>query len=1039
MNEELPANPKSLRSPFVRRLRWVVIALLLYTVFGFFVAPAIIKSQLIKRLPGLTHRQAAVRQVKANPYSLSLTIRELSLMETNGEPFAAFDEFYSRFSLSSIVRRAWTFSEIKLTHSTVNIVRAPDGTFNFANLVANQPVPAGTKQAKPLPMVLLQHLFVTNAVVTFTDRTRAEPFRAEYGPIKLELTDLTTRRDKDGPYSLIAATRDGESFSWSGTVSVNPPRSAGKFDLLNIPVRKYAPYLAEYTRAEITNGILNIGAAYRIDAGASALKLDVTNANFKLAKFQINAPGTNEMLLALADLDVSNASASLTAHEARAPLVKLHSGSVLARREADGQLNWLKLLIPQTNTMATVTTKAKNAPAAPTSWNAFVDEIALDDFAFTVEDRVPATPAQLRLDDFQVSMKGISNQSNAPVSAVIGFKWHAGGSARIEANGALLPPSASVKLAITNLALAPFQPYIQEQVRLVLNSGNLSVNGEALYSPNLTNAPIRFAGDVSIGKLSTIDTVAYHEFLKWDDLSVLGIQAVLGPNQFNVNEVKFTGSETSLVVSTNHELNLLALLKKDSSNPTNAAGAGTAKTEAFSIKVGTLAFERSSFRVVDQSLTPRFQTSVEELNGSIRDVAFPGLNKATVDIRGKVTDLAPFEIAGSVTPDPKNLFLDLKLAFKNGDLTPFSPYAEKFAGYPLNKGKLTFDLHYDIENGKLKAENIVAIDQLTFGARNNSPDATKLPVKLGVALLKDRNGRIDLNLPVSGSLDDPKFNIADLVWKAVVNILVKVATSPFSLLGAMFGGGEELQYADFAPGRATLEGAQTNKLVTLTKALSERPELNLEISASVDVAADREALTRKKLEDTIKSSRIQELVARGETALAETEFKLEGEDYDRLLRKEYERLFPNALVSPTPEPSTSAPIATNAPISTRPTVPVANRSIEIKKGSTQLMRGYAQVRPLPDRTESRPASSSPAPTAPTSENQPAGDEMEQRLLTASPASDDDLRELMQQRSEAVQKFLLSSGKVTAERLFLVAPKPIDPAAKGLPRASFSLN
>jgi hypothetical protein len=120
-------------------------------------------------------------------------------------------------------------------------------------------------------------------------------------------------------------------------------------------------------------------------------------------------------------------------------------------------------------------------------------------------------------------------------------------------------------------------------------------------------------------------------------------------------------------------------------------------------------------------------------------------------------------------------------------------------------------LHYDINQKQLKAENKFLIDHFTLGPHNESTNATHLPVKLAVALLKDRNGRIDLDIPLTGRTDDPQFKIAPLVFKVVVNLIVKAATSPFSLLGALVGGGEELSFVDFQPGRADIPDTEAQK------------------------------------------------------------------------------------------------------------------------------------------------------------------------------------------------------------------------------------
>lgn len=1042
---------RRLKSPATARgrwCRWIILALLVYTVLGFFIFPPIIRWQLVKRLPGLTHRQAAVRKVKLNPYALSLTIQGLSLTETNGQPFAGFDEFYVNFELSSLIHWAWTFSEIKLTHPTGSIVRDAAGQFNFANLLtpAPTPPPAPTGKPKSLPPVIVQLLTVTNGQFSFTDQTRATPLRLEYGPINFVLRDLTTRPNQDGRYALAVTTGAGGRFSWSGTLGVNPLNSAGKFALEGVRLKTYSPYLADFTKAELADGVLAVGAEYRVNAAAQPLELEVTNATLTLDRLQLTAPEMGETLLALNRVSVEGASASLARRQARVRRVTLSGGSLLARRESDGQLNWLKLLVAHTNAAAAPAPAATNAPARPPApWQAIVDELDLEDLSVTAEDRVPPTPAQLGLDGLRVQVKGISIQSNAPVTATVDFKWRGGGTVHAAAEGTLLPPAGAVSLAITNLALPPLQPYVEQEARVVLNAGDLTVNGQARYAPGERGSPLaRFSGDVSVARFAASDTVAYHNLAKWNDLDVRGIQLALQPDALTVEEVKFRGLATSLVVNSNGQLNVGALLKEKpapvAAAPTSAPAGATAAAgpTPFPIKVGAVVFEKCSFQAANQSLLPRFDTSIEEFNGTIRDLALPGLNKAGVDIHGKVSALAPFAVTGTITPNAKNPYVDLKLSLKNDDLTPFSPYTGKYAGYPLDKGKLSFDLGYHIVDRRLQASNVVVIDQLTFGARNQSTNATKLPVKLAVALLKDRNGRINLDLPVSGSLDDPKFNIAALVWKVVMNLLVKAATSPFSLLGAMFGGGEELQYVDFPPGAATLPDTQTNNLVKLAKALYERPALKMEISASVNPATDGPALAREKLQDKLKALRAQELTAHGKPVPPLNELTLDPADYERLLRDAYKAAFKEQPEKALREARLAA-AATNAPglpgVAASPVSPPTST----EKGATLLLRRTAGAPPAPTPSSASPPGATAPPPKPKSEAELVLEEMEQRLMAAQPATDDDFRQLMLQRAQAVQKLLLDSGQVTAGRLFLIAPKPVEPGTQGLARATFSLD
>lgn len=1018
-----------------RRRRWVLIGLLFYTVVGFFVVPPIIKWQLRKQLPVYTHRQAAVKQVRVNPFALSLTVRGLALTETNGAPFIGFDELYVNFQLSSLFRWAWTFSEIKVSGPSANVIVLADGQFNFSDLLTNN---APSTKPFALPPALIQHLSITNALLTFTDHTTPTPFHTVYGPTYVELKNLSTRPNEDGPYTIEARTGEGEAFSWSGMVSLNPPQSRGQFKLRNIPPAKYSPYLAHFTTMRVARGTLDVSAAYAINVAGFPPELEVSNAAVHLRNFQVKAPEADETLLALDNFMVQGASASLTNATVNVPLVKLTGGSVFVRREADGGLEAEKFVQVPTNAFVQLRQMASDLQKAiKVELSASLNELRVENFTVTAEDRSLPSVAKLGFDRMNISVKGVSNKTNAPLSVNWDADWQGGGHVQVTSTGTLLPLQSQADVVVSNFALAPLQPYVEQKANVTVQAGALNVNGSAQFDPANTNTPLlQFKGDVSVADFLSSDTIAYQELARWENLGVRGIQFELAPNRLAVDEVKFIGLRANLVVSSNGQPSVLALIKE---RPIAKATAATAQAlspspELVPIKLGALVFERGSLGAADESLPSRFNTRVEEFNGSVRDITFPGLTRATVDISGKVSALSPFSVVGTVTPDLTNPFADLTITFTNTDLTPFTPYSEKFAGYPLNKGKLAFGVHYLIENRAVKGQNVVTVDQLTFGAHNQSPFATKLPVKLGVALLKDRNGRIALDVPVSGSLDDPSFQIGGVVWKVIMNLLAKAATSPFALLGALVGGGEELQYVEFDPGLTTLKDNQTNKLMKLTKALYERPALNLEIGATYHAETDTAVLGRQKVLEKMKTLRIQEIVARGRPAPPLAEVTLEDDEYDRLLRKAYREAF-----NTTPEQALRDALSgvTNAPGRTTATAADSTASTGQSKGATVLLQKGKSLSELHQQA-GKAGGATGQPAKPKTERELIRDELERRLATTVPVTEDDVLALMQRRVESVQKYLIESGGVSAERLFPVTPKSGD-AAKGEARVVFSLN
>jgi hypothetical protein len=397
-------------------------------------------------------------------------------------------------------------------------------------------------------------------------------------------------------------------------------------------------------------------------------------------------------------------------------------------------------------------------------------------------------------------------------------------------------------------------------------------------------------------------------------------------------------------------------------------------------------------------------------------------------------------VTGAINPIPDNLFADIAIAFTNTGLTAFSPYTEKFAGRPLEKGKLSLALHYQIKQKVLNASNGIFIDQLTLGAKNNSTNATKLPVKLAIALLKDRNGRIKLDIPVQGRLDDPNFELWPIIKKVIGNLIVKAATSPFSLLGAMFGAGDELSFVAFDPGQTDIPAAETNKLNTLAKALYERPTLTLEINGSVDPAKDREEMARAKLQRQIKALFIKEMTDAGKPPVAVDELKLEPGDYERLVARAYSNAFgayrppgtnqtPGASAPPPPKKSTPATVhvVKNLP-------PPARSPFEHGASSMVFLSRRGGVVEAPPVATRKPASPGPVVVA---QSDLAG--MEEQLLQKIEITSDDFRQLMQDRANQVEGCLLKSGKVTADRLFITAPKPIDANSKGEDRVNLTLD
>ena len=356
----------------------------------------------------------------------------------------------------------------------------------------------------------------------------------------------------------------------------------------------------------------------------------------------------------------------------------------------------------------------------------------------------------------------------------------------------------------------------------------------------------------------------------------------------------------------------------------------------------------------DAHLPQQFKTTFHKLGGRVTGLSSEMNQFAEVDLRGTLENHSPLLIKGRINPLRDDLFVDITISFKDIELSPASPYAGTYLGYLIDKGKLFLDLKYHIENKQLKAENKIFVDQFTFGRSVPSDKATSLPVRLGVALLKDRNGEIHLNLPVTGRTDDPKFSIWGVVWQVVTNLFVKAATSPFALLSSMMGSGEDLSAVNFAFGRSLLTPAEQQKLLTLAKGLNDRPALKVEIKGYVDRERDAEGYRSELLMKKMRQEKYLTLAkaAKGTGPQVADQLTIQPEEYSRYLKAVY-----------------------------------------LKEKFPKPRNFIGLLKELPDA------------------------EMQKLIITNSVVGDQELKQLAAERVATVRSFLINSGKMAPERLF----------------------
>lgn len=733
---------------------------------------------------------------------------------------------------------------------------------------------------------------------------------------------------------------------------------------------------------------------------------------------QLKAPAgpTKQLAVRIDQIEVFGATVSL---KRDTPIVTAGAVTVAAPEPA-AKTNTtdaiLLLLQSVTNSVASLS-KITNSLAAS------IGTLSLSNCTVRLEDLANDRPARLTLDQIMVNATNLSNLPLTNMTTVASLRWNTNGSLHTAMDASLSPPSVDLHLAFADIDLHPLDPYLDSKLSVFIIGSKLGMDGKIRFrSPPGSLPDVTFTGETWLNDFNTVDGVLNEPLLKWDSVHISGIDANLNPPVVAIRDIAVDKAYANLAIETNRAINILAALRipnpltnttteaetkadESKSKKSLLAGDRIVSTNALAalpirkLSVGTITITNTSANFTDRSITPNVNLSIQQISGTIAGISSEELQHADVNLRARVDNVGPAAITGVINPFSKDQTNEIKIAVSDVDLTGMSPYSGKFAGYRIAKGKLNVALAYHLHGRNLKSENVITLDQFTFGEKVNSPDATHLPVRLGIAILKDRNGKIVLDVPIEGSLDDPQFRLHKVITRAIWNIAEKAITSPFAVLGAMFGSkNQDISYQEFPAGSAELTPASKEKLDVLVKALYERPGLQLEITGSVDTNTDMTGLRAKSLEKQLRAQKWQALRKADREAVTPDQVTIAPEERAELVQKLYADYLSKGMIIT----NAGAPL----PVPTKPQS--ARKTAD--RGATQLMSREA---PSAATLQSATASTSAATTDP----------YELALLNSISISEQDYQSLASDRAKAVREYVFQSGKVEGERLFLTEAKP----------------
>jgi len=839
----------------------VVVLVAAYAVFGFVGVPALIRSQGTAFVMQKYQRTLQLGEIHFNPFTLELELRDFAFPDADGKPMLGAHRLYVNLQLASLWNRGATFKDIQLEQPAVHAQLRTDGSLNLADLAkpfANQPPAPPSAPAR----VFLAHLAVSGGEFTFLDLGHPDTLHAELKPVNFELRDFNTVGNGRNGYNLAAATPAGEQFNWSGNIEVAPLASHGGFSVKALRVTTLTGFAGPALPLTVSSGLITLAGGYdfAIHDGIAGLKVDL--GSLVLTDLALRPLNGQTDYVTLPRIEVDGTHVDLARRGVLVDAVKVNGGQIHGWLSEDGSLNLAQLAGP-----AKPATPVAQAPAAP-DWTVKVPMIALSDLAVDFEDRTLQPASAFALTALDISVGQFQWPFGPPLAVEV--KAALNKSATLSAQAQVTLPDAAVKshLELAGFDLPVLQPYVARYTGLALLSGRLGTKADLERD---AKGHMTLTADADVQRFRTVDDELRKDFIKWDRLTLSGIRYQSEPKSLSIHNVRAQAPYARVIIDANRHLNIAEALQPagSKSEPAPAAAPAAKVTKAASttrtadlpppahasampLSIGTVVISNGSANYADQWIQPNFAIGIQELNGTIDGLSSNPTSRAKIELKGSVDRYAPAHIWGETNLLSETTYTDISMSYHGIDLVGVTPYSGRFAGYKIDKGKLSVDLKYHIEDRKLTASHHIVVDQLQLGEKVNSPDAVSLPLKLAVSLLKDRNGVIDLDLPVSGSLDDPQFRIGPIIWKVFLNLLEKAVTAPFSLLGSLFGGGDQVNVIEFAPGSAVLDQTAHTRLDSVTKALDARPGLELDIPNSYSTATDGPPLAEEQLQSQLR-------------------------------------------------------------------------------------------------------------------------------------------------------------------------------------------
>lgn len=820
-------------------IRWSAVSIAGYALTAGLLLPSWLQRQAPDWFQSQTGHTLSVKRIHLNPFTANLQLDDLQIHDDHQLQFLKFETLTVNFNLiDSLLTQTLSLDHLQIQNPSLRIEHYGDNRYNVSQLVPQQTDPknhhSDDQPTTPIGLKITT-LDISNGQLDWLESPKHGPQTETLVPLNLHWRDVDSQHDQDSHFELGFNLASGGHIQWQGILNMAKLSGNGSLQCENLDLNKLWHMFDQQANVpEVTAGTLNAQAVFSWDAQTALATFRLEQAQAQLQNLHLKDPQLGEAAIDHARLSVQDWRIDPQQHSQ-------------ALASASLQITTLNLATPDPDKKLT-----------------------------------PLTISQLDT--------GLSafNQQTRPFNWYLKGTWFEHG--RFDFQGETLSNlyTSQIKTRLDAIKLKPLMPWFGRLFNLELVDGELSMQGDLGISESRN---LHFQGNANLNNLITRDNQKHKDFLKWAALKAENIVFDQQAPSLSLQTLSF--EQPYLRVTINQDgSNNFTVLKQTSVESGNKVSS-TAKPETTpDIQIESVQIMGGETDFSDYSLLLPFTTHIRQLTGELKDLKSTNSRPARLKLQGHVFDSALVKIDG--LHQLKTGDSDIKLDFKHMPLPLITPYMAEFSGYRIEKGQMTLDLHYQIHDGKLDAHNQLFIDQLALGEQVNNPHARSLPIKLAIALLKDSSGKINLNFPISGSLDDPHFNFETFIADAAGNLITKIASSPFSMFGSLLEQDKDYSNISFQAGSSELSISQQQKLSQLALALNTKPQLSIDIKALAYQNQDWPVIRFDSIYDILQQMKSGELRDRGQQIRHEY-IQLDDSEYRRLLIKFFKEVYPDEL------------------------------------------------------------------------------------------------------------------------------------------------